>query len=265
MKKQTLFAVALCAVAAAVAAEPVNLVPNGDFSQGKKDWQCYGGKVDANKKTMTLNFHQPLYSKAPIKVDTKANYKMTVKLASTVPGVMYAGLVSLDKDGKDIGTAHVSTVFKSDSTLLEPVAAGADTIKVKTAPNWKMHRYPMVAFNTKPDRSDLPNYDVMGVKAVTAQADGIEVKLSGKTKKEYPAGTGVRMHTSGATYIYLINFPKEAVTQSTELVGFIGPKYSARFRTGTDSVKIYFYVAGRKASVTIEEIKFEKLDAPAAK
>lgn len=267
MKKQTLFVAAVFAAAAAFAAEPVNLVLNGDFSEGGKHWQSRG-KFDAQAKNLTVKYYNSLTSAKPIKIDPKANYKLSVKLASTVPGAMYCGLVPLDKDGKIIYTRNVSIVTHSDTTLLEPLAVGADTVKIKKAPNWTKRSYPCIAFNTKADRSDLPNYETSAISEIKTQADCIEIKLKSKATKAYPAGTAVRMHTDGATYIYLIRFPKEAITESTVLTGMIGPKdKNNRFRNGTDSVKLYFYVAGKTAKAVIEEIKFEKLDgaAPAAK
>ena len=271
MKKQLTFAVALCAVAAVFAAEPENLFKNGDFSQGTAGWKVYGAKLDKANKTLNLKYHQPLFSSEAIKVDPKATYKFSVKFASATPGPMYCGLVPIDKNGKEIACRNVQIAYRTDSELLETAAAGSDTIKVKTAPNWKMHSYPYVAFNTKPDYSDLPNYDVAPVKSVTPGADGIEVKLSRKLGKEYAAGTKVRMHTDGATYVYVLTFPKEGITEPTMLSNTIGAKGKLRFRNFTDKVKFYFYIANPKGAAAIEEIKFEMVEpapapaAPAAK
>ena len=265
--KKTLNVLSLSVLSAAAVSAGENLVKNGDFSQGGINWSTTAifNKVD---QTFTLSpSRHTMISKEIIPIDTQSTYKMTVKLSGANYSALFCGLIPVDKNGNIIYTRNSSVVRGSDSVLLQDVSAGSDTIMVKKAPNWKLHRYANVAFNTKPDLSDLPNFDVAAVKSVTGKADGVEVKFSKPLEKSYAAGTGVRMHTDGATYIYLIRFPKD-ISQGVELSDNIGPRTRDRFRAGTVGVKVYLFMSAPRSSkdakLVVEEIRFEKI-APAAK
>ena len=261
-----MLACGILGIASANAGE--NLIKNGDFSQGGGNWSTLAvyNKVDQNF-TLTSSRHT-LISKEVIPVDTRATYKMTVKVAGQKYNALYCGLIPVDKNGREILTRNASFVRNSDSELIQDAAAGSDTIMVKKAPNWKMHHYPYVAFNTKPDFSDLPNFEVNSVKSVVEKDGAVEVKFHKPLPKGYAAGTPVRMHTDGATYIYLIRFPKD-ISQGVELSDSIGPRTRERFRRGTAGVKIYMFMnasrSNTEAKVVVDEIRFEKVDPAAGK
>lgn len=266
MQKKLLLALGMSLTAATVTFAGENLVKNGDFSQGGANWATLAqyNKVD---QTFTLTAaRHTMISKEAIKVDPNAKYKITVKLAAQGQRALFCGVIPLDKDGKQILTRHVGVVRGTDSVLLKDAPAGSDTLLVKANPRWKLYRYTNIAFNTKPDNSDLPNYDVAAVAAVTPQADGVEVKLRSPLAKAYAANTHVRLHQDGATYIYAVRFPKD-VSQAAEYTGEVGKGTRDSFRPGTVGVKMYLFMnadrANKDAKTVVESIKFEKVDAAA--
>lgn len=75
---------------------------------------------------------------------------------------------------------------------------GDTTLTLKDSAGWKNGAYLQVKFNTKPDLSDLPNREGIPFSRI----EGNIVTLKTSLRKDYPAGTAVRQHESGNSYMY---------------------------------------------------------------
>jgi hypothetical protein len=99
-----------------------------------------------------------------------------------------------DKDGKEITSAQFNCVSETDTILAEAVNKKDTIIKVKDASNW--HVGERIAFNTKPDLSDLPtplkNLLMVGITKIVKHDNYYEIHLKYPVGKDYPSGTGVR-------------------------------------------------------------------------
>ena len=139
-----------------------------------------------------------------IQVDSGKEYDVTgTFMCSSRIGLLYFCLIPYDVDRKQIQRFHVAHVPGSERTLAHAAEAGESIITVGDGGSWKAAfdrsgRKPYVAFGA--DHSglfrDLPNRNVSMVKGVRKLGEkGLwEVELSTACTKDYPAGTGVRLH-----------------------------------------------------------------------
>ena len=138
-----------------------------------------------------------------IKFDPAAKYtlSMEIKKADNAKTArFYAGFFCLDNKNRRMGYYNVDAVVKSDTVLTAAVKAGDKIIKIKDGSAWK--KFGFVAFNTKADYSDLPNYAAFGsVNNVKKEGNDWVITLSRPIPKAYPAGTAVREQMPGG-YLY---------------------------------------------------------------
>ena len=99
-----------------------------------------------------------------------------------------------DKDGKEITSAQFNCIPGTDTVLAEAVNKKDTVIKVKDASKWKVGG--RIAFNTKPDLSDVPtplkDLLVVGLTKITKRDNYYEIQSKYPVGKDYPSGTGVR-------------------------------------------------------------------------
>jgi hypothetical protein len=173
-------------------------------------------ELDGKKVFATTPKSYPVYSlKKKIKVDPAKKYKVSakVKQLGENPALVYIGFIPYDAKGRVIDPKCGSNNTKGSLTALTaPIAKGATTLTVKDASKWKKGNHHYVALNAKEDMSDIPNFELAGV-ITKIEKTGDVYTISFKTPlgKAYPAGTTVRQHRSGGTYIYTKNgkSPKE--------------------------------------------------------
>ncbi|MBO4304537.1 MAG: hypothetical protein J6A21_08125 [Lentisphaeria bacterium] len=116
----------------------------------------------------------------------------------------YVGILNFDKEGKRIQISYVNPVKGSDTVLAAPCAKTDTVLKVQDGSLFK--KGTCIAYETKKDLSDLPNYTATE-KAVVRSAEKRgahwEITLSKPCGVEYPAKTPVRAHFGG-WYQYLL-------------------------------------------------------------
>ena len=119
-------------------------------------------------------------------------------------------------------------------------------------PDWKFVPNARLAFNAKPDKSDLPNLDLspaIQVSEVIIHPDrSAEVALKTPLRKAYPTGTSVRMHLSGNSYIYA-GYGKKADTWMTFTRTYTG------FYRGCRKIKPAVSAASSKCPVEFRNVK----------
>ena len=250
-------------------AEVMKLDSSADFTSS--------GKVVANaaeKSFAATGAYAKVVSK-PIQIDPAKKYRLSGKFRAapgTEPQPLYFGFIPLDGKGKQIESFHVNIMKNAKvSELAAPLAKGDKVVKVKDASTWNAATpWGFIAFNAKEDSSDLPNSDLLPIveKKIEKKGDVWEVTLKKPAAKDYPAGTKVRQHRSGATYLYTAagNKPVSADWQefSGKVIGFSEngtPSY--RWWKGTKQAKIliiFNYKTKSPGTTEFKDVSLETID-----
>lgn len=146
-------------------------------------------------------------SKKAFAVDPAKKYTVSgeFRFLGTAPKYFYMGFAPLTAKNRPIAPECFHAVPGTETTLAAPAAVGDRSIKVAGAEKWDSKRsYCAVVFNVKDDFADFPNYTYAGTKkgSIKKEGDVWEIELTAPLKKAYPAGTRVRQHLFGGTFIY---------------------------------------------------------------
>ena len=193
MKKTTCLAVMSCAFI--VCAETMTF-------NTPADWQQENYFMENENGGMTATFSGPVLSKKMIELDKNKQYFISadIKAAEGSPkGSILFGFRTYDAKGVQLLAYQCQYVAGSDTELLESTEPSDTYIKVKDASKWKIHPYMVIAWDTKPDRSDLPNRKVLLVnpKKIEKQDDAWIIHLDKPVNAVLPAGTAIREHSRG--------------------------------------------------------------------
>jgi len=205
--------VMLLAAAAPAAEEPKPLVKNGDAEAGTvENWTGLSGVVSEGAHSGKHSFFSTkaatIRSKELIPVSPDKVYTLTgwFKSAGKEKSLVYLGYVPFDEKKRQISPAHVGVLVGTDTTLAEACKKDDKVLKVADASKWKPQPYGTVAFNTDATGkyADLPNRNITsyGIVKVEKKEGHWEVHLKKKCNRAYPAGTNIRLHKSGGSYIY---------------------------------------------------------------
>ncbi len=196
-------AIALLTVgcATAFAAEVLKPAEQKDFQKDAR--LSFGEGVFACKGNTVI-----LMSSGSFQIDPAKKYKISGNFRAkpgTEPSNLFFGYVPLDEKGAAIPSSSINTFANTETELAEPAKVGDTVLKVKDASKWNTKAaYGLVAFNAKPDLSDLPNKETVdAVPGKIEKKDGFwEITLKAPLKKAYDKGITVRQQTHGATFIY---------------------------------------------------------------
>jgi hypothetical protein len=233
-----------------------------DAENGKADFH---GKVEISndakngKKAFLVKNSRSIASKKKFKINPDKYYiaSVWVKAVGEKPSYAYLGIKPLDTKGKYIRSRDVNSLPKTFTELTAPCKAGDTVIKVKDGSKWKVHKYYVAAFDTKADKSDLPNRNLSdGIKSIEKKDGYYEITLLKPLKKAYPAGTKVREHRMGG-YVY----PKHGKVPA-EWTKWQGRKMKgSSLRKGTDAQLILLCNYGRKGqSMLFDDLIIEEVD-----
>lgn len=150
-----------------------------------------------------------LLSRDFLAVDPEA--ACTVRItARKVPGspefYAHAGFLLYDEAMTELKPCFYRAEHNTESMLLEPVFKGSKTVKIRK-PKWfpkdLVRRAWFLALDVKPDKSDIPNRNVTAVEKYELTDDcTVVLTLRSGVRKDYPAGTEIRFHSSGAAGMY---------------------------------------------------------------
>ena len=267
MKKNIICALAI--LASSLLADEANLLKNGDFSMGPVNWITTGEIVEENGAGALVLKGQNVraISRQPIPVEAGANYRFSAIVSADKPvHQVLIGLIPLDAKNRQIIFRNAEgALFNTETTLAEPFEKGTDTLVLAEnaiwQETWNKKLAHNVAFNVKADKSDLPNFDLMQIKSITTENGKTTVKLTRPTKVAYPAGTALRIHKDGATFIYTSIIRKGFPGEVTE-AGTVGPNEKLKFRPGTVSMQAFLLLIPAKAApdvtVKIRDVKIVK-------
>ena len=140
-------------------------------------------------------------------VDPAKKYTVSgeFRFLGTPPRSFSLGLALLTAKNQPIPPASIHAVPGTETTLAAPAAVGDKSIKVAAAEKWD-NRTPVSAavFNIKDGYADFPNYTYVATKkgSIKKAGDVWEIELGEPLKKAYPAGTRIRQHLFGGTFLY---------------------------------------------------------------
>ncbi len=203
MKLGTRFAVTVMIVACAstvYAAEVLKPAETKDFQKN--------AALTAENGILSAKGQTTVFSAQTFPVDLSKKYKISGNFRAkpgTEPTAFYFGFAPCNEKNVPIVPRMVCFFPGTLTELAEPAKAGDTVLKVKDASKWnKPSKYPVVAFNAKPDFSDLPNMDfVDAVPGKIENKGGVwEISLKAPLKKAYAKGTVLRQHTDSGTFIY---------------------------------------------------------------
>ncbi|MBU0477067.1 LamG domain-containing protein [bacterium] len=122
-------------------------------------------------------------------------------------GKLYLGYIPYDENKVQIGPQHVLPYAAgTETTLYEACGTDSTIIKIVDGTNWGVYIYACVAFDVDDSGSynDLPNRNVSNYNITRVEDMGIywEVEFNTTCGQSYSAGTKVREHKAGSTYIY---------------------------------------------------------------
>ena len=146
-------------------------------------------------------------SKKSFAVDPAKKYTVSgeFRFLGTAPKSFNLGLIPLTAKNQSIPPVGIHAVAGTGTTLAAPAAVGDKSIKVAGAEKWNNKLpYCAVVFNARDDFADFPNHTYVGMKkgSIKKEGDVWEIELAAPLKKAYPAGTRVRQHLFGGTFIY---------------------------------------------------------------
>ena len=225
-------------------------------------------KSTENGFRFTSSKYFSVETKGRIPVDPAKKYRISFEYrlapgSKPVPN-FYLGPVGFDAKGAKVVCSTQNAVAGSDTTLAEAAKAGDTVIKIKNGSKWAV-KWSFAAFDTKPDLSDLPNYDIVSIKAVEKTGDVWSVTLARPLKKDYAAGTNVRNQRAGATYRYVVydKVPTEwkkvdAVIQGSAREG--APGYARKWRLGTVQAGLAFFTLAKGGDVEIRNLVLEEME-----
>ena len=141
-----------------------------------------------------------------IPIDPKKTYVLTSYMRSLdpkQPASGYMGLYMFDKNKKLIAYNKVAVYAGTESELVAPALKGSKEIIIKKNDKCLKLKHWSVAFNAKAKYADLPNFD-LSPKGKIMKVDGDKIKLTLRSplKKDYKAGTKIRMHSPWGAPFY---------------------------------------------------------------
>lgn len=189
----------------------------------------------------------------PVKPGAKYTISGEFKLPEGLkkPITMYFGFMPFTAEGKPISFSAISAQSQALGTLAEEIKPGDKKAVVKDAKDWKIQPFTLLAFNAKADKSDLPNFELSQLidpQGTIVKEDGTpELAFKTPFKKGYPAGTQVRLHRAGSTYIYAGNTKKAG-----EWVKFT--RTFTSFYKGCTQFKLALNATGPKCDIEYKNI-----------
>ena len=147
-----------------------------------------------------------------------------------IPGsgknIFRIGIIPLDKDKKLIEyyTSHPNTA--TNAILKKDAAATDNFIMIDKGIKWNKTSF--VAYQTKPDFSDLPNKNIIRQvpQSIEQTADGWKISFAKPIGVAIKAGTGVRQHYQGGRFRFAGNVVDGKVLSNMKFSGVdVGTKY----------------------------------------
>ena len=279
-KKLMLGAVGLF-IAAATVVGAKNLVKGGDAEDAAsiKKWHKALTQNTEDKVSGKSSFQGSainIWATSPlIEIDPSKTYQLSGSLKSIGKdkGTSYLGLIMYDAKKRLISLSVVLSRKGSFTELAADAKTGDKVLKLKNCARWdtKILKRTQVAFNSKKDYSDLPNYNLSNlIVKLEKKGDVYEITLKSPIKKTFPTGTKVRQHYSYGGYQYCAAAGKIVPDKWTKYSAVIKGTAKTRnsmtqFWPGTKFVKVivilnYNAKKGSDCKTLFDDITFAEVD-----
>lgn len=208
-----------------------------------------------------------------IPVDPESTYTLTCYMRSLdpkQPASGYMGLYMYDEKKRLIAYNKVAFYPGTDSELVALAAKGSKEIVIKKNTKYLKYKDWVVAFNAKKNYADQPNFDLSPRgKDIIVDGDNLKLTLRFPLKKDYKAGTKIRLHSPwGAPFYWAAQgwMPGEWKKFSVTLKGIANSGTPQdKFWSGTKYVKPFFWFANFSripkpgARLLVDDFSFVKL------
>ena len=203
-------------------------------------------------------------------LDAAKNYRFSAefRMKSGTPAKILSGFIPLDENGKAIHPSAVKIIPSTETEVAADAYRGEKILRVKDASRWKdKNAYGFIALIVKDDFSDLPNRNILPIAKDGIKQNGNiwEISLKAPLTKTVDAGTKVRQHSDGATYIWTggLAQPKDKwLKKSGNLSGEIAKNGNPQNQLwpGTKKIRLVIRINGKPDSVTeIRNVKLEEV------
>ena len=156
------------------------------------------------------------------------------------------GFTCFDAQKKSIAEHHIHMIPGTFTELTAPAVKGEKSVLIKDGEAWQKLAGRIAVFHAKADGSDLPNrFTQYYISSVTKEGEHWRVVFTKPLPRNYPAGTGVRMHREGSALNAFAFIKPEAQWReyrSVILPEALNAPIHRNFWRGTRFVKIHFYL-----------------------
>jgi hypothetical protein len=249
-----------------------NLLKNGNFRRGTNNWIGSISIIEGKEKNMMeltpkSNF---LKSRQKLVIDSGKTYRISGEFSveGDVAQLLF-GVIPIDKDGRFINSQNTSAVSESETTLSEACSKGQSTIKANDASKWKKDfKRSYIAFKIDETGAlkDLPNFHLIKVNGIKKTDQCWEITLCSPNYWNFKAGTKIRQHLAGGTYLYcggVVRKPKGKKNLTGTISGTgISPHETGKWRPGTAYAQIMvlaLFSSKKNGKVLISDLKFEEI------
>jgi hypothetical protein len=276
--KSTVLLIFSCLLCNLSIAGSKNLLLHGDAENGniwKPEAQISTDEKKSGQASFALKPDGVLIVRsAVIPIDPAKTYRLSGWFKSASPERKSAtcfGLRMLTEKKQHITSTNVTIVPESDTEIVEDAPAGVQSLLVRDASKWLKRRSvrSMVAFQTEPDGSDIPNFNVSSlitrVKKKPDTPDFWEIQLERALAKPVSAGTKVRQHLYGGACNCAIAYrgiPAEWTFFSATLSGkSINDSPFDKFWPGTVAVEVFVLANASKngSELFFDDLLFEEI------
>ena len=190
------------------------------------DWDS-AQKIAASDGVLSLPGNAILKSKKLFPVDPAKKYTLSAIVRNGTKGKsprLHIGLIPYNAKKQQITAAAMSPALELTGTLAAPVALRDTTVQIKPESsehwNWKNQWWALV-FDAEKDLSDLPNVNFMRIKNLESRDGILHITFMQGAPVARPAGTPVRIHTGGGSYMYPVVNGKALPSEWTEVSGTV--------------------------------------------
>ncbi len=248
-----------------------NLIKNGDAETDIENWQSEQVQLvteNAHSGQKCFKTMNTVVGTAIIPIDETKTYKYSIwiKSADNKQTDIYLAFMPLDAEKAQINSQELTPIDESETELAEACKPEDIIIKVTDASKWKISdKFNVIAFNTLDDYKDLPNRNISPIITAIEKNNNIwTLTLENPCAKAYPAGTKIRQHRYGCTYMYPATLSKfnsrEWQELSAEIKGISKSGQGGReFWAGTKFVKVVF-LALDGGTIYFDDWKLEELN-----
>ncbi|HLC73148.1 hypothetical protein J4416_01065 [Candidatus Pacearchaeota archaeon] len=193
----------------------LELVENGGAELGSLfNWNSITAVNSTDSHTGSSSFYRlgaaTGTSAGLIPIDTGKIYYISgwFKSSGVIEGSrLYFGFVPYDSRRVQINNHNINPDLNTETTLFNDVSSGDKIVNITDGTNWiDTITHERMAFDVDDsgNYNDLPNFNVSNQNIVRVEdmGDHWEVEFLTTVGVNYPAGTKVREHRSGSTYMY---------------------------------------------------------------